>query len=345
MNKTMFWLRGALAGLLLIGSAIPGMAADKVVVGIIGSFSDAPLFLALDKGYFKDVNIEPDFQQIGSLTKQVAPLSAGQIDIASGAVSAGLYNAATRGIPLRVVADKGRNAPGYGYNVVLVRKDLYDNGTIKSFADMKGHSIATIGTGSADMSILNEMMKKGGLSYSDLKQTALSLPNHLVALENKGIDMTLTPEPFASLIVSKGAAVKLATVASFYPNQQQIVLIYGPDFIKKRHDVAQRFMVAYLRGVRAYMDGLKDGKIAGPNADAVIATVIKHTRTKSVALLKKMSPCLIDPDGEVAMASMKKDWAFLKKEGLIKGKTTPEELVDMSFAKAAVKQLGPYKTP
>jgi len=336
-------MRLALCLAAMVTFAVPGFAADKVVVGMIGSFSDAPFFLAVKNGYFKDVNIEPQFEQLGSLTKQVAPLSAGRIDVASGAVSAGLYNAVTRDIPLRVVADKGRNAPGYGYNVIMVRKDLYENGTIKSFKDMKGHSIATIGSASADMSILNEMMKKGGLSYDDLKQTALTLPNHLIALENKGIDMTLTPEPFATIIEKKGLAVKFATVSSFYPNQQQLVLIYGADFMKKRHDVAERFMVAYLRGVRSYMDGLKDGKIAGPNADEVIAVTVANTHSKNPKLLKEISPVFVNVDGEVNMESMKKDWEFFKEKGLVKGDTTPEELVDMSFVKAALKKIGPYE--
>lgn len=328
--------------LAMSGSAV---AADKVKVGIVGSFSDAPLYLALEKGYFKEAGIEPEFEELGALTRQVAPLSAGQLDVASGNISAGLYNAVDRSIPMKVVADKGRNAPGYGYNAIMVRKDLYDSGAVKSAADMKGRSLATIGAGSADMSIINEFMKTGKLGYDDVKQSVLTLPNHLIALENKGIDATLTPEPFASIIEAKGVGVKLATVDSFYPDQQQLVLIYGAKFIQDRKDVAQRFMKAYIRGVRAYMDGLKDGKIAGPNADDVIATIIKYTRTKDAGLLKRIAPVVVDGDGKVNLAGMKKDWEFLKSKDLVKQTTTPEELLDMSFADAAVKELGPYKKP
>ena len=323
----------------------PALANDTVKVGIVGSFSDAPLYLARDKGFFKDVGIDPQFEELGSLTRQVAPLSAGQLDVASGNISAGLYNAVDRSIPMKIVADKGRNAPGYGYNVIIVRKDLYDSGAVKSAADLKGRSLATIGAGSADMSIINEFMKTGKLGYDDIKQSVLTLPNHLVALENKGIDATLTPEPFASIIATKGVGVKLATVDSFYPDQQQLVLIYGAKFMQERKDVAQRFMKAYIRGVRAYMDGLKDGKIAGPNADEVIATVVKNTRSKDVNLLKQIAPVVVDGDGKVNLASMKKDWEFLKSKDLVKQTTTPEELLDMSFVNAAVKELGPYKKP
>jgi NitT/TauT family transport system substrate-binding protein len=339
----MYGLRELAASLLLLGSSLSGHAADKVVVGVIGSVGDAPFYLAADKGYFTEEGIEPVLQPMGSLAQQIAPLSSGSIDVACGAISAGLYNAISRDIPMKVVADKGRNAPGYAYNSILVRKDLIDSGAVKTLADMKGRTLATIGVGSADMSSINEAMRTVGLSYDDIKQTALTLPNHLVAQQNKAIDATLTPEPMATIIVERGFAVPLTSVDKIYPNQQQSVIVYGNAFIKDRRDVAQRFMNAYLKGVRAYMDGLKDGKIAGKNADEVIASVVKNTPTKDAELLRRIHPVVISPDGAVNVASVKKDWEFLRSKNLIQSASPPEDIIDMSFAEAAVKKLGPYK--
>jgi NitT/TauT family transport system substrate-binding protein len=334
---------GLLAALMLLSATTTGLAADKVVVGVIGSLSDVPFFMAIDNGYFKDAGIEPQFENIPSLAKQVAPLSSGQLDVASGAISAGVYNAVDRGIPLKIVADKGRNAPSYGYNTIMVRKDLHDSGKVKSLKDLKGETIATIGVGSSDLSILNDAMKSVGLTFEDLKVTQLSLPNHLIAMQNKAIGFTLTPDPFATVMVEKGVAVKLATVDQFYPNAQQTVLIYGGKFINERRDVAQRFMEAYVRGVRAYESGLKGGRIAGKNAAEVIASIVKHSREKNPELLKKITPVAIDPSGRLEVASIKKDFAFLKAKGFIHGDVKVEDLIDTSFAEAADKKLGPYK--
>lgn len=338
-------LRGLLASLLLIGASLPGMAADKVTFGMIGSSSDAPIYIGLDKGYFAEAGINLVIEPMGSLAKQIAPLSSGALDIGCGAISAALYNAVSRDIEMKVVADKGRNAPGYGYNSIIVRKDLVDSGAVKTLADLKGRTIATIGVGSVDMSIINEAMKTVGMTYDDIKQTSLPLPSHLIALKNKGIEVTLTPEPFATLIVDKGLGVRLATVDQFYPNQQQTVVVYSSKFMKGRPDVAKRFMVAYLRGVREYMGALANGTFSGKNADEVIASIRKHTRTKDIGLLKRIHPAVINVDGNINFASMKKDWAFLKSKGLIHGATTPEDIVDMSYVEAAVKKLGPYKKP
>lgn len=344
MTKS-FGLRGfTLLTMLSVGSGA-AIAADKVTVGVIGSVADAPVYLALDKGYFTEAGIEANLQPMGSLAKQIAPLSSGALDVAFGAISAGLYNAVNRNIPMKVVADKGRNAPGYGYNAIIVRKDLVDSGVVKTIADLKGRTIATIGVGSTDMSIINEAMKTVGMTYDDIKQTSLPLPNHLVALENKGIEVTLTPEPLATLIVDKGLGVRLATVDQFYPNQQQTVMVYSYNFMTDRSDVAHRFMVAYLRGVRTYMNALKGGSISGPNANEVIASIVKHSNTKNVDLLKRIHPVVIDPDGQVNFDGMQKDWEFLNAKGLIEKAVTPKDVVDMSYVEAAVKKLGPYKKP
>lgn len=341
--RDVFGRGGLVAAIMLLGASAPGLAADKVVVGMINSMSDAPFFLAIDNGYFKDEGIDAQLELSPSLANQVAPLSIGELDVASGAISAGVYNAVDRGIPIKIVADKGRNAPQYGFNAIMVRKDLYDSGKVKSLADLKGGTIAMIGVGSSDLSVMNEAMKSVGLTYDDIKVTQLALPNHLVAMKNKAMEWTLTPDPFATKMVEEGVAVKLATVDRFYPNAQQTVLIYGSRFIKDRPDVAQRFMNAYVRGIRAYVSGLADGRIAGPNADQVIASLIKHGREKDAALLKKIVPVWIDPNGQLHVASIKKDFAFLDEKGFIKGPVTPAELIDNTFAAAANKKLGPYK--
>jgi NitT/TauT family transport system substrate-binding protein len=341
--RDVFGRGGLVAAIMLLGASAPGLAADKVVVGMINSMSDVPFFLAIDNGYFKDEGIDAQLELSPSLANQVAPLSIGELDVASGAISAGVYNAVDRGIPIKIVADKGRNAPQYGFNAIMVRKDLYDSGKVKSLADLKGGTIAMIGVGSSDLSVMNEAMKSVGLTYDDIKVTQLALPNHLVAMKNKAMEWTLTPDPFATKMVEEGVAVKLATVDRFYPNAQQTVLIYGSRFIKDRPDVAQRFMNAYVRGIRAYVDGLADGRIAGPNADQVIASLIRHGREKDAALLRKIVPVWIDPNGQLYVASVEKDFQFLAAKGFIKGPVTPAELIDNTFVAAANKKLGPYK--
>ena len=53
-------IRAALAGVLAANFAIAAQAADKVAVGTGGSASDAPFYIAYDKGFFKDEGLDVD---------------------------------------------------------------------------------------------------------------------------------------------------------------------------------------------------------------------------------------------------------------------------------------------
>ena len=95
-------------------AATTAAAPTVVHVGIANASSDVAFFIADKKGYFRQEGIDARFVPFDSGAKMVAPLGAGQLDVAGGSPSAGLYNAVVRGIGIKVVADKGSTPPGYG---------------------------------------------------------------------------------------------------------------------------------------------------------------------------------------------------------------------------------------
>src|SRR5258707_14947275 len=105
--------------------------AQEIAVGTIGGSSDSPFFVADKRGYFKDEGLTVKFIRFDSAAKAMAPLGTGELLVASGATSAALYNAVKRDVKLRIVADKAKNPPGYGFEALMVRKDLADQGKIK----------------------------------------------------------------------------------------------------------------------------------------------------------------------------------------------------------------------
>src|SRR5260370_18488781 len=128
----------ALAGVLAANFAITGKGADKVAVGTGGSASDAPFYIAYDKGFFKDEGLDVDLIVLDSGAKVIAPLGTGELDVGSGALSVGFWNALVRGIKFRIVADRGHAQPGYLFQTVFMPKDLLDRARFKSPKDLKG---------------------------------------------------------------------------------------------------------------------------------------------------------------------------------------------------------------
>jgi NitT/TauT family transport system substrate-binding protein len=321
-----------------------GMAAglEVVRVGTTNVSTDIGFFIADKKGYFKEEGIDVTFTTFNTAAKMVAPLGVGQLDVGGGTVAVGLYNAMGRGITVKVVADKGSIKPGYGFSALLVRKDLVDSGRYKSYKDLKGMTVAVGMAGTGTASALNEALKKGGLKYGDVKVVDLGFPQHLAAYANKAIDASITNEPTVSRSVKDAVAVRVAGNDEVYPGQQTAVVLYSGEFIKNRPAVAQKFMRAYLRGVRDYNRALLNGAIAGPGAAEVLDILTEYTSIKDKEIYRSIVPHATNPDGRVNVASMKKDYAFFKEQGLVTSKATVDEVVDNSFVDAVVKELGPY---
>ena len=341
------WIRAGWTALVLgaLGLICMNSSAAELVevrVGINSVVSDAPFFIASKKGYFQEQGIRVSFVQFDAGPKMIAPLGIGQLEVAAGAMSAGLFNAAARGINIKVVADKGSTPSGYDYMPILVRKALVDSGKVKSYADLKGLKVAEAGKGGSPGSKLNEALKSAGLGYKDVQHEYLGYPQHVLALTNSAIDASVTTEPSATMAVERGVAVRLKNDDP-YANQQIAVLLYSGDFISKTPQIARKFMVAYLKGARFYNDALKDGRFAGPNAAEVIAILAQETNVKDQALYRKMTPNGIHPDGKLNDASLNKDLQFYREQGYLEGAITVEQVVDSSFAADAVKQLGPYQ--
>ena len=98
-------------------------------------------------------------------------MAPGEVDVGSGATSAGLYNAVKRGINIKIVSDKARNAPGYGFEAILARSDLVDSGKIKSVNDLKGLKVAMSANGNSENAIMNYALVKNGLTYNDIDRS------------------------------------------------------------------------------------------------------------------------------------------------------------------------------
>jgi NitT/TauT family transport system substrate-binding protein len=234
---------------------------------------------------------------------------------------------------------------GYGFSGLMVRKDLVDSGRFKSYKDLKGMKLAVGTFGSANSSAMNEALKKGGLTWKDAGSiVALTFPQHLAAFQNKAIDASMTNEPTATSAVTGGFAVRVAGNDEIYPEQQTAVVLFSESFGRTKPKLAVKFMRAYIRAVREYNDALKDGRIAGPNADEIVATLTKHTFIKDPKIHRSITPAAIDPDGKMHLDGLRNDLVFFKEQKLIQDPgITVERIIDTSFVEQAVKELGPYK--
>lgn len=339
--------RRAAIGMLLTAPAImrlsPAGAAEPVAAGIVNTLSDVGFFVADAKGYFTAEGLDVQLTTFRSSGNMISPLGSGELDVGAGTVTAGIFNANERDIPIRIVADKGRNTAGQSYQSILLRRELVDSGKVKSYADFKGlrAAIPTIGS-VGEQSVINEAMKLGGLTYADCEKVYIGIADQIVAFKNGAIDVSVISEPLASITIKEGTTIRFAPVGKVYPDQQAAVVYYGAPFTTKRPNVAQRFMKAYIKGVRYYNDAVVDAQLKGALADEIIGYITRYSLTKNADLVRTLVPAAVHPDGEVNAAGLEKDLAFVKALGIVPAQAAVNRILNLSFAKAAAAELGPY---
>jgi NitT/TauT family transport system substrate-binding protein len=327
----------------LLMAPLDDALSQTVTVGAASTTSDAPIYIADKKGFFREEGLDVKVTNFRSASDMVAPLGSGQLDAGAGSASAGLYNAFARGIKIKIVADKASSPPGYGGTKVLIRKDHVDTGRYKEPKDLKGMKFAMNAPGVSNTSTLYTLLKSVGLAYPDVETVNLPFPEHVVALKNKSVDASVSVEPGPAIAIKNGDAVLLKGDDEILPYHQIAVLLYSEDFAVKRTEAATRFMRAYVRAVRFYNGALKDGRLDGPNADEVIQILSESTPIKSREIYKSITPTGMNPDGRVNKESLAYDLAFYTEQGLIHRKIDLDQLIDMSFVESVLNTAGPYR--
>lgn len=311
----------------------------EVPVGISPVMSSAAMFIAEEKGYFREEGIKAVIDPFkASGAKMVPFLATGQLLVAGGNINAGMYNAIANDIPIKIVADKGTVSPKHGYLALLVRKDLIDSGRYKSFKDLKGMTMAVTAKGVSQEITTERYLQKVGLGLADIKLVTLAYQDINIGFANNSVDASVQIEPFVAAAVENKLAVRVAGDDEIYPNQQSAVMFYSPLFITKHPKQAQGFMNAYVRGLRDYNDAFEKGV----NKDEIIAILAKHTKADA-KVFQSVAPVGLHPDGMVNVQSLKEDARWYREHGYLEREANIDAIVDMSFARKAAEKLGAYK--
>ncbi len=335
--------RRALVAGAAAGLAAPALAQqlEAVSLGIVNSVTDVGFMVADKRGYFREEGLEVKFIEFDSAARMIAPMASGELNVGSGGVSAGLYNAVARGLGIKIVAGKNQTPPGRSSQKLLMRKDFLDSGRYRTLADLKGMKIANGAAGSSATALLVKILDKGGLSMKDIQEVYMNFTQQIIALENRAVDAALTAEPQATESIRRGAASILADY-EIYPDHQISGVLYSADFMKNRRDAGVRFLRAFLRGVRDHEDALVDGKMIGPGADKIIDILVEYGPIKNGDVYRSFVLAQCPPNGENSIASLSEDLAIFRRLGIIEGDVSVEKAVDGSFVEAALKSIGRY---
>lgn len=316
-------------------------AGLKVKVGSSPTVTSAGIFLAFEKAYFKDENLDVDLTIFNNSGAPMTLLLAqGELDVGAGNITAGLFNAINQGQKFKIVADKGHIRDDRRQVALVVRKDLVTEGKFETLADLKGLKISLPSLdGSSQQIVIDRILTKNGLSAKDVQFVKLSYAEANVALRTRAIDATVTLEPYLTQALLDQLGEVKASSQDYAPDQQSGALFYSSQFMQKQNKAAVGFAKAYLRGVRLYNQSLSDPKLALE----VRKLLKKHIKIENEQVWEKMIPAGLEDNGDLRIDSLMADLAWYLEKSYITKIPRREDIFDPSYMQQAAKALGDRK--
>jgi NitT/TauT family transport system substrate-binding protein len=322
----------------------PGDSAESVKsepvsveIGMLKLTSSAPLFIGIEKGFFKEQNIDAKAKWFDAAQPIAVATAGGSVDVGATGITASLYNMVASGQKLLIVADKGREQKGYSSTALMVHKDS----PIQSIEELKGKKVGITQTGSTYHYMIGRLLDKHGLTLKDIELIPLnSISGLMESLKSKQVDAVMLNEPNLTAVVKDGYGKVVAQVGDEMEYQTSGVF-FSPKLASNK-DAAVRFLEAYAKATRYYYDAAltqKDGKVVpGANHDEVVKIIAKYTGQPEETV--KQGLPYMDRDGKLLANDIKTQVDWYAKEKLIEKAIDTKGIVNTDLLDEALKKLG-----
>lgn len=313
---------------------LPAATAPIVLkVGIVQSLSSSLLTIANEEGYFSEQGLAVELVMLKTGNDAVPLLLTGQIDVASPAFSAGLFNAIAGGGHIKAVF------PLSNYTVqdcatagVVARRSDVQAGRFATPAAWKAARLTILPIGPQSMAgfVIEQALQKGQLTLQDVTLVPADLAAQAEALAAGQTDLVYTAEPWITRALVNPELSLLMPLEPVVPNLSFSLIVFGPKLLNDPI-IGERFAVSYLKAVRQYAAG---------KTPRNIKWVAAHTKLDAELVTQICWP-LIPPDGILNLDWITQYQAWLQKQGLVDRQLSLAELVDTRFAAAANEILRP----
>src|SRR5215216_7510805 len=226
-----------LACVAAAGAADHALAQETTVrIGMARSTSNAAELMAVERGYFKEYGIKLEIEDLDSSANAIALLAQNRYQIVAGGISAGIFNALEKNLPITMLAD--RVSTPIGHNLML-RPEL--KATVKSFKDLKGKVVASNGQGSVSTYEVGKMLEREGLTINDVDLKVLPFTQMGIAFKNGAIDAGIVIPPFVWQFEEQGLAVPFGNVDELVQPQPMTiaVIMANTDWVKANPELVQ----------------------------------------------------------------------------------------------------------
>jgi NitT/TauT family transport system substrate-binding protein len=247
MKKYLIVLFGLFA--LLISSCTPRSQKDskitKVTVAQWGKekyLIYLPLYIAIEKGFFKDEGLEINLKYSGNDDQVFATVIKGDADFGVGDP---VFTAIAReqGFNGKVIATIVNGVSIWG---------VTNNNSINpidALQDLKGLRIGTFPAPSTNYTLINKTIIDNPILLKNTSIIQAPIGSQIALLENNAVDIAMELEPSVSLAISKGYKLVFSS-PMFYGEFAFTGITTTEDYLIKNEETAQKFVNALEKAVQ-----------------------------------------------------------------------------------------------
>src|SRR5262245_17964321 len=307
----------------------------KVMVGDNPSLSGAPLYVALEKGYYRDAGVDVQLDMSGLSSDMTVLLATNKLHVIGGAITAGFFNSVSKGLPIGILMSRA-TSPYSHY--LMIRPELKDK--LNAAADLKGRTVAVVSRGAILVYELIKVLESGGLTLADINLKYIPFGQMATALTTGAVDAALMISPLQDAVEAKGVGAKWINADTKISVQPVLISVWwmNTDWARGNEDAVRRFVRGTLRGVRDYCNAYH----RGPNRDEVTKILAKYSDVQDPALINQIEWGATDPHGGVFEASIADIQDTFFKEKLVDQKVPINRIAPASWLKEVAASLGPF---
>ncbi len=316
--------------------ALPAQAAEPLRIGLLHTLSPAPLYIAMERGYFRDEGLDASFRFFEAAQPIAAAAVSGDIDVGITALTGGFFSLAGRGT-LKVIGGGLHEQKGYEGTAVLVSKAAYEAG-LTNVAKLPGRSLGITQFGSSFHYIAGRIAEKEGFELKTVTLRPLQTIGNMIAAVRTGqIDATMAVASQAKPLEASGEARIIAWVGDVVP--YQLTAVFAPSaMLEKRADALHRFARAYQRGVADFREAFLrlDGAgkpIRDAKTEAMFPLLTKYVFVGDPEAARKIVEGVgyYDEGGKLDVEDVAAQLKWFVAQGLVKTAVEASEVIDTRF--------------
>lgn len=232
-----------------MGSVQNFNAEEPIKVGVIPVADFAPVYIALDQGYFDDEGLEVQTQVMSNAAAIAPSVMNGQLQFGTSAVTPFL-TAVQQGVPLKGVSNAASTSdePAEDFSAILVDEDS----EIQRPRDLEGKTVAVNALSSIVHFTAAAAIAEDGGDPKKVTFVAMPFPDMNSALGRGAIDAASVVEPFVTTGTDTGFVAISRPNAEALQGEGTFALFFtaGP-FAEANPEVVEKFGRALDRASRA----------------------------------------------------------------------------------------------